>query len=121
MALLKGEVNMASDYFEANLMKPDYTPGPDDTWEATDIFKTDTSDSMQVIFSPSLDEDGTLCLNIQEDGINWTDVTGQCGSIIIRKGNLMVAQYELSSIRNFLHSNFKWQFNDYCMKFGFTE
>ena len=121
LSLLKGEINMAGDQFVAELMNTDYTPSPDDTWEAVDAFKITESEPMQVIFSPSLDEDGTLCLNIQEGGITWTDVSGECGSIIIRKDDLMVAQYKLTTNRSFFHSNFKWEFTDFCMKFGFEE
>ena len=112
-SLLRKEVNLESDYFEVFMMNPTYIPSNEDTVDSINCYILPNIPSKQVIFSID-DSSNDVLINIKP--ITWTGITGECGSLLIKKDNLLVANFELK--RTFDHSRVTWKFDNYCLKFS---
>lgn len=117
LALLKGEINLSSDIFTASLLSDLYIPSNnDESYEDVNSFNIGAPDK-QVIFNPFIkDGDNSLYININP--IIWTNLTGVCKYILIKKGDLLVACFELPTTKHFDNSKFEWSFDNYCLKFS---
>lgn len=116
LSLLKGEINLSSDYFEAEIYNDVFEPSNDDNYENTKCYSLDIP-TRQVIFKPFIKEnDNSLYININP--IHWEDITGNSKGIIIRKDNLLIGWFEFPNLKHFDHSSFDWSFDSYCLKFS---